>query len=405
MSRSGARRHPRVRRDHQRDLVRAARAAPVRPRPDLDVELGVGHRQLGQPLADRGGERRRRLVPARGQLAGEPVELGPRLAKRRLDLRQGDLGPLQLLAACAAALGVGEHVGDRAPVLSLESREHRETLLDLLEPSRRCLELERVRAQGATQVLGLGAKRLGALGQARQRRVDARGDREPPGGVREHLGGATGPVLGRDRLRGAGGRAPQRLEIAQTVALHDQLGGLILGGRHALDLVELEREQIELALAAGGQLAQLRLAFLDPADPRIRPPNELAQRDLVAPAVGVEDVELDRREHQLAVLVLTVEREQHAAELAQVARPWRTCRTRTRGSGRRATPAAPARSPRRPSAAPRPPPTREGSRTRPRRRPRRRRCGRPRSRRARRAAGRAPGPAGSCRRRSRRSRR
>ena len=97
-----------------------------------------------------------------------------------------------------------------------------------------------------------------------------------------------------------------------------QLGGLILGGRHALDLVELERQQVELALASGGQLAQLRLAFLDPADPRIRPPNELAQRHLIAPAVGVEDVELDRREHQLAVLVLTVEREQRAAQLPQV---------------------------------------------------------------------------------------
>ena len=61
--------HPRIRRDHERDLVRSARPASVLARMDLDLELGVGHRQLGQPLAHGGCERGRRLAPALGQLA------------------------------------------------------------------------------------------------------------------------------------------------------------------------------------------------------------------------------------------------------------------------------------------------------------------------------------------------
>ena len=44
------------------------------------------------------------------------------------------VGVLELVAARAAALGVGEHVGDRAAVLARQPREHREPLLDLLEP-------------------------------------------------------------------------------------------------------------------------------------------------------------------------------------------------------------------------------------------------------------------------------
>ena len=189
---------------------------------------------------------------------------------------------------------MGEHVGNRTAVLALQAGEHREPLLDLLQAPRRALELERVRAQCGAELLGLVTERLGALGQPGKLWVDPRRHRQLRGGVREQLGRPSAPVVRRDRFGPGGRRGPQRLEIAQPISLDGQFRLLLLGRRHALDLVELEREQVELAFAAGGELAQLRLACLDPPHPRVRLPHLFAERHLGASAMGVEHVELHR---------------------------------------------------------------------------------------------------------------
>ena len=110
----------------------------------------------------------------------------------------------------------------------------------------------------------------------------------------------------------------ERLLVAQPVALGAQGGLLGLGGRRGLDLLELEGEQVQLAVAGAGQLAQLGGAALELAHSLIGGAQPLAQRLLVGAAVGVEQLELGGGEHQLAVLVLAVERQQPAAELLQV---------------------------------------------------------------------------------------
>ena len=106
----------------------------------LDLEVGVGHRQLGQPRADLGRELGRRL--ARGARDSSPASRSSSardLLELGLAVLQRDLGALELVAALAAALGVGEHLGDRAAVLALQARELRQALLDLLERSGRRL--------------------------------------------------------------------------------------------------------------------------------------------------------------------------------------------------------------------------------------------------------------------------
>ena len=374
-------RHPRVRRDHQRHLVRPARPAPVLARADLDLELGVGHRQLGQPLAHRGGERRRRLAPARRQLAGEPIELRPGLAERRLDLGQRDLDPLELLAPRPAALGVSEHVGDRTAVLALQAGEQREPLLDLLEPARRRLQPEHVRAQRGAQLRGLVAERLRALGQAGELRVDPRraGQLRRRGG--EQLGRATASVLGRDRLGSAERGAPQRLQVPQPISLDRQLRSLVLA-RAPRSRSRRARTRAGRARARGRQRARSRPRTA----PRAPAPGRTRRRP--APAARPARARNSRRARRAgrprasACDARAGRRTPAARSRARAGRPRSPSgRTRTPGSGRRATRAAPARSPRLRSAAPRRRRAGAAARTRPRRRPRPRRRARRRCRR------------------------
>jgi hypothetical protein len=93
------------------------------------------------------------------------------------------------------------------------------------------------------------------------------------------------------------------------------LGGV---GRGVIDLRELEREEVELALARAGrhpQLVDRAVELAHAGDPAraLRPP-----RDVLGAAEAVEEVELGRGERESAMLVLTVEGEQLRGDLLQV---------------------------------------------------------------------------------------
>ncbi len=126
------------------------------------------------------------------------------------------------------------------------------------------------------------------------------------------------PPSPRERV-GAGprGRA-QRVEPAQALAREQQLLVLALVRVDRVDLAQLVVEQVELALALGGELEQGCLALLQRAHQRERRRACAQARGVIAGAEAVEDLQLRRGQRELAVLVLAVEREQHAAELAQV---------------------------------------------------------------------------------------
>ena len=102
--------------------------------------------------------------------------------------------------------------------------------------------------------------------------------------------------------------ALQRVEAAQALAGGEQLLVLALVGCEGVDLAQLELEQVELALALAGELAQL----LEPlprarACSRERRAQAAQARGLLGAAEPVEDLELGAGEGQLAVLVLAVE--------------------------------------------------------------------------------------------------
>ncbi len=88
--------------------------------------------------------------------------------------------------------------------------------------------------------------------------------------------------------------------------------------RERVDLCELELEQVQLALALRGELAELLQALLRRAHAR-----ELSRAQIEALALRgageiVEDLQLGGLERQLAVLMLSVEGEQRARDVTQI---------------------------------------------------------------------------------------
>jgi hypothetical protein len=85
-----------------------------------------------------------------------------------------------------------------------------------------------------------------------------------------------------------------------------------------LDLRQLEGDEVELALTGTGALAQLGQRCLERAHPPIRGPERGPAREVLRATETVEHLQLRGGEHQLAVLVLAVERQQRHGHLAQV---------------------------------------------------------------------------------------
>ena len=239
--------------------------------------------------------------------------------ERRRGALQRLLGAGQLVAARAARIGMRQHRRDRAAVLALEPLEQRQPLLDLVQPPRRGVHSLAVAAQLAGEVVGLDHELRRAVGQRVERGVDAAHRLERPRRARQR-GGRTLAALGRHRLDAARGRQAEPLEVAQPRTLAGQLCVLGLARRRRFDLAQLPLEQVELAVARAGPLAQrlelaaqLPLARVDGGEPRAPP-------GLLGTAEAVEDLQLRGGQRQLAVLVLAIEGEQRAARVAQVRR-------------------------------------------------------------------------------------
>ena len=208
---------------------------------------------------------RRRTASARpGAAAARAAEqagrglgqLGARGREGRLAIRQRFLGAGQLVAPGAAGLGVGEHRGERAPVLALEALELGEPLLDLVQAAGRRLDGLAVAAQLACEVVGLDGEGARPGAQGIELGVDAADALERRGGARQCRRRALAAVR---RERADPGRrcAAQSLEVAEALALELELGLLHLVGRGPLDLLELPVEQVELAVARARPRPQL----------------------------------------------------------------------------------------------------------------------------------------------------
>ena len=164
-----ARRHARVGRDQELDLVGARRPEAVVARRERCRELRAVHRQRGQPLAHRVGQRptrpaRRALPSVAAALPSWPAAPRARCSvslDRLLDARQ-------LGVPRPARRGMLEHRGDRAAVLALEPVQQREPLLDLVEATWSRLDALGVAVQLVHEVLGLERQRADARRRARR---------------------------------------------------------------------------------------------------------------------------------------------------------------------------------------------------------------------------------------------
>ena len=99
---------------------------------------------------------------------------------------------------------------------------------------------------------------------------------------------------------------------------------LVLAGVEGVDLLDLEGEQVEVALARAGPLAQLGQPAVELARAGVCDPELVAQGQDVAPAEAVEQLELGRREGESPMLVLAEEGHEPPAQRRQIGRRGRT---------------------------------------------------------------------------------
>ena len=301
-------------------------------------------------------------VARRAQLRRALGRLGPDRLQRGGGALGGLLGAGQLVPPRAAGLRVGEHRGDRAAVLALELLEQRQALLDLVQPAGRRVDRLAVAPQLARQVLRLDRERARPLGEDVERRVDAahrlQGARRAGQRRRRAVAG-----LRRERLDAAGRRHPQPLQVAQPLALGGQLGLLGLARRRGLDLAQLPLEQVELAVARAGPLAQRRQLL---AERRARARGPPRTRHGARPARGRRS----RRGSPAATRPASAcgaragRRTTAARRRRRAGRPpWRCGRSGTRACAPRRSRGGRGRAPRRPrrSARPAPRAARRGS--------------------------------------------
>ncbi len=317
------RRDPGVRRDQELDGVASGR--PGLARAQRDLEGCVGHRQRGELLAHAALEQRRRGLAGATQREHLLLEHRERAAVQLAGLLQRVLGPGELVAAGTRGLRVLEHALDAAAVLAHQPLDRRQTLFDPVQAELALGGFAWLRALGiypqlGGEIVGLDAERAHALGEPVQPGIDALQSIETGAGLRQSAAdpGAVG-TFGAERLGGDARGGAQRVGAAQALAPREQLVVLPLVGLRRVDLGELELEQVELALARAGELAQLLQALLQAAHLGICLGARPQPQRLLGAAQLVEHPELRGGERQLAMLVLAVEGQQRAAEIAQLA--------------------------------------------------------------------------------------
>ncbi len=298
------------------------------------LELRPAHRELLELHRHAFLQAARRRRARLGQLVGQLGAAARGLLQIALELSGPLLGALDPLDLAPAAIGMGEHGLDRAPVLALEAVDDVESLLDLLQAARLPLDPLGVGPQLRGQLLHLDRDRPGTLGERVEGRVHSLLARQRRLGHRHRLRGAALAVVAGDRRDGLRCRPPQGLGMAQPLPLRGQLG--LLGGIRLgrLDLGELEAEDVEVALTVSLPLADLGELALDRGDLGMGLAVAGAPLQVLLAGEPVQRLQLRRGEGQLAVLVLAVEGEQPRAERPQLRRGGRAALQEGRGPAR-----------------------------------------------------------------------
>ena len=318
-SRIGAAGTPGLGAEHELDAL-GARSGPTSS-PRLQRAPRTPRPPSPATRAPRAPARRASAPPSGARPPRSPrqlVALRARLRERRLRPLGLDLRALEARPLGTAALRVREHRRDAAAVLALEPVVQLEALLDHVEPAGLGLERVGVAPQLRAEVLRLEAQGREPLGQGIELRVGARHGLGEALGPREQRGHPRLVAARRDRLRPGARGGEQAVELAQPRALRHERRLLLLARVELLDLLDLERQQVEVTVARAGALAQLGQRALQLAHPGVRGAQCGAQLELLAPAEAVQQVELRRGEREPPVLVLPEEGDHPAAERLEV---------------------------------------------------------------------------------------
>ncbi len=272
----GARGHAAVRREQELDGVGAARSRLARGQHDLEGR--ALHREVGEALGDgareaRGGLRRgRRGARRRGARARPwPPRAAPPPARsppRRSRARRGAGGtarrtraPRRSSRRACASGGRSRRAAPRRP------------------PARPAPRRAPRHSRAAPRT-GRPPRRAGRASARRARRAPASTPPTPssaaPPAASSSL--APGAVVGLERLRGGVRGAAQRLDVPQALARREQLALLGLVRSGVVDLLKLEREQVELALAGARKARQVLERLLGGADVRHGPAHRPTRR-------------------------------------------------------------------------------------------------------------------------------
>ena len=209
-------------------------------------------------------------------------------------------------------------------MLSLQAVVGLQALLHLLEAPGLGLQALGVAAQLGAEVLGLDAQPGEASHQLVELGIDPRHAGSELFCGRERLGRAPLPRLGGEGLGPAAGGGEQAVHPAQALAFAEQSRLLVLAGVEGIDLLDLEGEQVQVAVAAAGALAQLGQATVQLARAGVSGRELIAQGQSVAPAEAVEQLELRRGQGEAPMLVLAEEGHEAAAERGQIGSRGRT---------------------------------------------------------------------------------
>ena len=212
-----------------------------------------------------------------------------------------------------------EHRRHRATVLALNPVVRVQPLLHGMKALGVGVQALQIAAQLGGQVLRLDPQAPHSLGEDVQLGVGSLHRLRRPLGLRQQRRRARA-VLGRDRLAPGRSRGPQAVHLAQAVALGSERGLLVLGRGELLDLLDLEGQQVQVAVARARAPAKLLEVALRLAYTRVRRRSPVAHGEMLGSAERVQQIELRGRHRELAVLVLAEEREQPAAEVAKVRR-------------------------------------------------------------------------------------
>ena len=179
-----------------------------------------------------------------------------------------------------AAFGVFENGPHGASVLSLEPLDRVQPLLHDLESLGIRVERGEIAPQLAAEVLRLDPQGTEASYQLVEIGIGSCDRVGHALGLRQqHRHARCLGVIRSDGLAAGPGDGTQAVDLAQPLALRGQRLLLFLGGRERLDLLQLEPQQVEIAVAGAGRVAEgVKLAGARLARARGRRPSGRAAR-------------------------------------------------------------------------------------------------------------------------------